>query len=115
MSKPEESNWKFFPKGLPVGCGIEIVEKAKDALHLEMEIPAPFEQEDPELGRLIVQLTEAWEATAPGSVKRKSLVSIFNQLSQITKEEQHIPQVGRNDPCPCGSGQKFKKCCLSKR
>lgn len=22
------------------------------------------------------------------------------------------PKVGRNDPCPCGSGQKFKKCCL---
>ena len=22
--------------------------------------------------------------------------------------------VGRNDPCPCGSGRKFKKCCLSK-
>ena len=21
------------------------------------------------------------------------------------------PQVGRNDPCPCGSGKKFKKCC----
>lgn len=20
-------------------------------------------------------------------------------------------QVGRNDPCPCGSGKKFKKCC----
>ncbi|HET6545324.1 MAG TPA: SEC-C metal-binding domain-containing protein [Rhodanobacteraceae bacterium] len=20
-------------------------------------------------------------------------------------------KVGRNDPCPCGSGQKFKKCC----
>jgi uncharacterized protein YecA (UPF0149 family) len=24
-------------------------------------------------------------------------------------------QVGRNDPCPCGSGKKFKKCCLNKR
>jgi uncharacterized protein len=23
-------------------------------------------------------------------------------------------EVGRNDPCPCGSGKKFKKCCLSK-
>jgi hypothetical protein len=23
-------------------------------------------------------------------------------------------QVGRNDPCPCGSGKKFKKCCMSK-
>jgi uncharacterized protein len=22
------------------------------------------------------------------------------------------PKVGRNDPCPCGSGKKFKKCCI---
>lgn len=21
-------------------------------------------------------------------------------------------EVGRNDPCPCGSGKKYKKCCL---
>ena len=25
------------------------------------------------------------------------------------------PQVGRNDPCPCGSGRKFKHCCLKRR
>jgi hypothetical protein len=25
------------------------------------------------------------------------------------------PRVGRNDPCPCGSGKKFKKCCLGKK
>jgi len=25
---------------------------------------------------------------------------------------QDSPPVGRNDPCPCGSGKKFKKCCL---
>ena len=24
-------------------------------------------------------------------------------------------KVGRNDPCPCGSGQKFKKCCMSEK
>ncbi|MBX9679223.1 MAG: SEC-C domain-containing protein [Gemmataceae bacterium] len=24
------------------------------------------------------------------------------------------PGVGRNDPCPCGSGRKFKKCCLAR-
>ena len=23
-----------------------------------------------------------------------------------------MPKVGRNDPCPCGSGLKHKKCCL---
>lgn len=28
------------------------------------------------------------------------------------KQEQRIVQkVGRNDPCPCGSGKKYKKCC----
>jgi hypothetical protein len=26
-----------------------------------------------------------------------------------------IPTVGRNEPCPCGSGKKFKKCCLGKK
>jgi uncharacterized protein YecA (UPF0149 family) len=24
------------------------------------------------------------------------------------------PKTGRNDPCPCGSGKKFKKCCMIK-
>jgi hypothetical protein len=24
------------------------------------------------------------------------------------------PRIGRNDPCPCGSGKKYKKCCLGK-
>ena len=23
------------------------------------------------------------------------------------------PKIGRNDPCPCGSGKKFKQCCGS--
>jgi uncharacterized protein len=23
------------------------------------------------------------------------------------------PKIGRNDPCPCGSGKKFKKCCMN--
>ncbi|WP_270382502.1 SEC-C metal-binding domain-containing protein, partial [Escherichia coli] len=26
------------------------------------------------------------------------------------KRAENMP--GRNDPCPCGSGKKFKKCCL---
>jgi hypothetical protein len=30
----------------------------------------------------------------------------------IRNEERHV---GRNDPCPCGSGKKFKKCCLKKQ
>lgn len=26
-------------------------------------------------------------------------------------EQRQVEKVGRNDPCPCGSGKKFKKCC----
>ena len=31
------------------------------------------------------------------------------ELSPIRRE---MPKVGRNEPCPCGSGKKFKNCCL---
>jgi SEC-C motif domain protein len=27
---------------------------------------------------------------------------------------REAPKIGRNDPCPCGSGRKFKKCCVAK-
>lgn len=30
-----------------------------------------------------------------------------------TSYQREYPKVGRNDPCPCGSGKKFKKCCGS--
>ncbi len=26
---------------------------------------------------------------------------------------RHVEKVGRNEPCPCGSGKKYKKCCLN--
>jgi preprotein translocase subunit SecA len=32
------------------------------------------------------------------------------KLPQITIKRD-IPKVGRNDPCPCGSGKKYKNCC----
>ena len=31
--------------------------------------------------------------------------------SEAESEEAQAPKVGRNDPCPCGSGKKYKKCC----
>jgi len=31
--------------------------------------------------------------------------------SQGQTVRRESPKVGRNDPCPCGSGKKYKKCC----
>jgi uncharacterized protein YecA (UPF0149 family) len=47
----------------------------------------------------------------------------MNYLQKILSEEEvekdvpfiAPPRVGRNDPCPCGSGKKFKKCCGANR
>jgi hypothetical protein len=36
-----------------------------------------------------------------------ALPSTFSPVSPIVSK----PKVGRNDPCPCGSGKKYKKCC----
>ena len=30
---------------------------------------------------------------------------------EAPQEELRQPKIGRNDPCPCGSGKKYKKCC----
>jgi len=32
----------------------------------------------------------------------------------LLKEKGNTVKVGRNDPCPCGSGLKYKRCCLGK-
>jgi hypothetical protein len=32
----------------------------------------------------------------------------------ICVEELAMSKVGRNEPCPCGSGKKYKACCLGK-
>ena len=42
--------------------------------------------------------------------KRKEIKKAYNATKTVVKGEK----VGRNDPCPCGSGKKYKKCCLNK-
>lgn len=39
--------------------------------------------------------------------KRKEIKKDFNRSKIVVKGEK----IGRNDPCPCGSGKKYKKCC----
>lgn len=39
--------------------------------------------------------------------KRKELYREAKKMNTIVKGKK----IGRNDPCPCGSGKKYKKCC----
>ena len=37
-----------------------------------------------------------------------------NRPAPVATPVKAEPKVGRNEPCPCGSGKKYKKCCGSK-
>ena len=39
--------------------------------------------------------------------RRKELYKLQKKSKTVVKP----PQIGRNDPCPCGSGRKYKQCC----
>ena len=43
----------------------------------------------------------------PGEAPRPARVGGDDAIKQVRRDE---PKVGRNDPCPCGSGKKYKKC-----
>lgn len=43
------------------------------------------------------------------ATKRKKMFDFMDLV-----EEDNTEKIGRNEPCPCGSGKKYKKCCLKK-
>ena len=49
-------------------------------------------------GDMNLQMNDAAYSGAGGALRQQTLV-------------RSHPKVGRNDPCPCGSGKKYKKCC----
>lgn len=42
--------------------------------------------------------------------------NVFDVISTPTEEKPNLPnrKIGRNEPCPCGSGKKYKNCCMLK-
>nr|WP_207730365.1 SEC-C metal-binding domain-containing protein [Clostridium botulinum] len=36
-----------------------------------------------------------------------------DKIYEKVEKVNHKGKIGRNDPCPCGSGKKYKKCCLN--
>ena len=43
-------------------------------------------------------------------LRNQSLVYSAGASAPLTPQKREVAKVGRNDPCPCGSGKKFKKC-----
>jgi preprotein translocase subunit SecA len=66
-----------------------------------------------------VQRVQVVREAAPGGPRlRRPVGPLANQVNPAAAMPNRPvvnkgPKVGRNDPCPCGSGKKYKKCCGS--
>lgn len=62
-----------------------------------------------------VEETKEAEATKQGVITGDTLEAMaragyFRKTRPVVRDNKKI---GRNDPCPCGSGRKYKNCCMS--
>ena len=69
--------------------------------------------------------TDPWRFYEPDSIAERQTRWAEEELDAALSERDHeyrddvvmpyfrpTEKIGRNDPCPCGSGKKYKKCCL---
>jgi uncharacterized protein len=106
--------------GFQVACAnfpalLELDDAAVDAAlaRLFRHLPAETDEEREVLATLDAELPLA---TLDDAIEE--LVAAVADLADLTHEDRYrvdtvrreAPKVGRNDPCPCGSGKKFKQC-----
>jgi len=84
-----------------------IVEYKKEGLYMFKEMEKAFKEQ------VISLISSMNTEKTSGLVKeestpRQTLVTSHTEPSEISGKKEKT--VGRNDPCPCGSGKKYKKC-----
>jgi HEAT repeat protein len=78
----------------------------------------------PELPEILKKRKERTEKQKARMKELNELAKNYNEKRQqgtientgkVVPFKRKSPKIGRNEPCPCGSGRKFKKCCLNKK
>jgi hypothetical protein len=106
-----------FKGGLISDSWLELRHFQED-LQLALDDPAalvrPSNREYSLFGDTIEELS-TWYCFRPKEIRREERKNTrrSNVLWQVGTAINQYKNVGRNDPCPCGSGRKFKKCCLT--
>ncbi len=91
---------------------VDLINRIKfDSIKMLQNIQLRDESEQQEREEAMQQMMQELEDAADDAVMNKESV-----LEPQNSEHEKIPQVGgkkvsRNDPCPCGSGKKYKNCC----
>jgi hypothetical protein len=96
--------------GLPVDAATtsRIVKELKQAnLHPDtFDFKQITPRQEADLAALIIRACRS-----AGMTSRIAYAEPGGPARPVTRGLEGQPRVGRNDPCPCGSGKKFKACC----
>ncbi len=79
----------------------------RESLHMFEEMVAAIQEET-------VRRLYSMRLKTNEEVKRERVASGITEGrgdGTVKKQPRRVQKVGRNDPCPCGSGKKYKKCC----
>ena len=76
-----------------------------DVTKILMNIRKQGELKRHETARITKQAQEALHSVDNGQI----MANEDSKVDRTIRNEE--PKVGRNDPCPCGSGKKYKNCC----
>ena len=85
-------------------------EYKKDAFELFQELDSRI-SEEALMTFSRIQLIKDRPENIPQQKKRTMQLSHGNAGSRPEPVKREGLKIGRNDPCPCGSGKKYKKCC----
>ncbi len=92
---------------------IEIIREAFQHGYIDIDVVGDIEQVEIELG-----LRQQRSTPRPISPKIQAIREVLKQNFGAEYDDDENPKptksvkIGRNDLCPCGSGKKYKKCCL---
>jgi preprotein translocase subunit SecA len=106
---------------LKEGIGLRAYGQVNPIIAYQKEAFDMFENMKDEMKRFVVR----WVMHANVQVQQQRR-SVIKRATEVTggdatqgrghagKARHTSEKVGRNDPCPCGSGKKYKKCCMLK-
>ena len=102
--------------GLTIHCSRLIADQVENTLRQHCRIAKYRQRVDRWFGlalhpdgsvQLVGEIVEEWKFN-------REMEGVVRELAdaEVVKMTQRV-DVGRNDPCPCGSGKKYKRCCIS--
>jgi preprotein translocase subunit SecA len=84
-----------------------LIEYKKEGLRLFREMEVVFKDQ---VASLISTMNVPAEESSRQEIEERPSLILSTSDEGNTPDKRETPKIGRNDPCPCGSGKKYKQC-----